>query len=199
VSPVNDSASGGYLAPVGTVTEDAGLEDQIQAAIVGITGLAGTKVRPAWQPDPPQKPAGNVDWCAYRIASSEPDWSGALIHHPEGDAGEGTDELQRHATIEVLCSFYGPNARGYAARLSDGMQVPQNMEALGKQGISFLEAGRIWAAPEFINNQWVRRQDITVRLRRVTSRTYPIRNVLSAEGEIVTDTGNENSWNTENE
>lgn len=194
----NSSATGGYLAPVGAVAEDSALEDQIQAAIAGITGLAGRMVRPAWQPDPPAKEDLGVDWCAYRVTSSDPDWTGALVHHPDADGGAGADEFQRHATIEILCSFYGPNARGYATRFSDGLTVPQNMEALGAQGIGFLEAGRIWAAPEFVNNQWVRRQDILVRLRRMVTRTYPVRNVLSAEGEIVADTGDTNSWNTEN-
>lgn len=191
----NTSATGGYLAPTGAVTNDDAFEDQIQAAIVGITGLVGKMVRPAWQADPPAKEDLIVDWCAYRVESTEPNWTGAIIHHPEG---EGTDELRRHETVNLLVSFYGPHASGYAGILRDGMLIPQNMEALKAQGIDFLEAGRVMAAPEFINNQWVNRRDLTVKLRRVVSRTYPILNVLSAEGEIVADNGDTNTWNTEN-
>jgi len=191
----NTSATGGYLAPSGAVTNDDAFEDQIQAAIVGITGLVGKMVRPAWQPDPPAKEDLTVDWCAYRVESTEPNWTGAIIHHPEG---QGTDELRRHETVNLLVSFYGPHASGYAGILRDGMLIPQNMEALKAQGVDFLEAGRVMAAPEFINNQWVNRRDLTVKLRRVVSRTYPILNVLSAEGEIVADTGPANNWNTEN-
>lgn len=191
----NTSATGGYLAPTGAVTNDDAFEDQIQAAIVGITGLVGKMVRPAWQPDPPAKEDLPVDWCAYRVESTEPNWTGAIIHHPEG---QGTDELRRNETVNLLVSFYGPHASGYAGILRDGMLIPQNMEALKAQGIDFLEAGRVIAAPEFINNQWVNRRDLTIKLRRVVSRTYPILNVLSAEGEIVADNGDTNTWNTEN-
>lgn len=192
---MTDSSTGGYLAPTGTVAEDQALRYQIQAAIVGITGLAGAKVKAAWQPNPPQKEDLTVDWCAYRITSIDPNWTGAIVHHPEGD---GTDELRRHETIEVLVNFYGPNATAYAAVLRDGLLIPQNMEALQSQGMGFLEAGAIRAAPEYINNQWVNRQDILFRLRRMTSRTYQIRNLLSAEGSITAENGDTNNWDTEN-
>lgn len=192
---MTDSSTGGYLAPSSVVAADATLEDQIQGAIVGITGLIGKYVKPAWQPNPPAKEDLNVDWCAYRITSTDPNWIGSIIHHP---GGEGTDELQRHETIEVLANFYGPNAAAYAAVFRDGLIIPQNMEALKVNGIAFLEAGQIRAAPEFINNQWVNRQDLLFRLRRQTSRTYQIRNVLSAEGTIAAEDGNTNSWDTEN-
>lgn len=191
----NTSATGGYLAATGTVATDGVLEDQIQAAIVGITALPGDMVRPVWQPNPPQKPDLTVDWCAYRVESTEPNWTGAIIHHPEG---EGTDELRRHETVNLLVSFYGPHSEGYAGRLRDGMLIPQNMEALKAHGIAFLEAGRLMNAPEYVNNQWVTRRDLTVKLRRVVIRTYDVLNVLSAEGEIVADTGPANNWNTEN-
>ncbi|ABS68866.1 putative bacteriophage protein [Xanthobacter versatilis] len=192
---MNDSSTGGYLAPSGPVAQDAALEDQIQAAIVGITGLSGPRVKPAWQPNPPAKEDLTVDWCAYRITSIDPNWTGAIVHHPEG---EGTDELRRHETVEVLCNFYGPNASAFACVFRDGLLIPQNMETLQAQGIAFLEAGAIRAAPDFVNNQWVQRQDLLVRFRRMTSRTYQIRNVLSAEGVFVVENGNTNSWNTEN-
>lgn len=191
----NTSATGGYLAPTGTVATDGAFEDQIQAAIVGITALPGDMVRPSWQPNPPQKPDLNVDWCAYRVESTEPNWTGAIIHHPEG---QGTDELRRHETVNLLVSFYGPHSEGYAGRLRDGMLIPQNMEAFKAQGLAFLEAGRLMNAPEYVNNQWVTRRDLTVKLRRVVIRTYDVLNVLSAEGEIVADTGPANNWNTEN-
>ena len=192
---MNDSSTGGYLSPTGVVAQDTTLEDQIQAAIVGITGLQGKMVRPAWQPNPPPKEDLNIDWCAYRVASITPNWIGSIVHHPED---EGTDELLRHETIEALVSFYGPNASTYSAVLRDGLLIPQNMEALQAQGIRFLETSATRAAPEYINNQWVQRQDTIVRLRRQTSRTYQIRNLLSAEGSITAENGDTNNWDTEN-
>lgn len=191
----NTSATGGYLAPEGTVAADDDFLRIIQLAIVGITGLDGKKVKAVWQPDPPPKEDLNVDWCGYRVESTDPNWTGAIIHHPEG---EGTDELRRHETVNLLVSFYGPHSEAYGGILRDGMLIPQNMEALKAQGIAFLEAGRLMNAPEYVNNQWVSRRDLTVKLRRVVSRTYAVLNVLSAEGEIVADTGPANNWNTEN-
>lgn len=190
------SATGGYLAPIsaGPAADDA-LEDQIQAAIVGITALSGKMVRPAWQPNPPAKEDLHIDWCAYRVVAGDAHWTPSIVHHPDG---EGTDEVTRQEEIEVLASFYGPAAYGLACRLRDGLSLPQNQEALRLQGFGFVEASRIWAAPEFVNNQWVRRQDLRIKLARSVSRTYPVRNLLSAEGVVSDEAGNTNTWNTEN-
>lgn len=193
---MTDSSTGGYLAPLSPApAADDVLENQIQAAIVGITALAGRMVRPVWQPDPPAKEDLHIDWCAYRIVASDANWLPSIVHHPEG---EGTDEAIRQEEVEVLASFYGPNAYGLAARLRDGLSIPQNQEALRAQGFGFVEAARIWAAPDFVNNQWVRRQDLRFKLTRAVSRTYGVRNLLSAEGSITGPDGNTNAWNTEN-
>lgn len=192
----NTSATGGYLVPSSAgPAEDDALEDLIHDAIAGITGLVGTLVRPKFQPRPPDRPELSVDWCAFTVTSDDPNWGAAIIHHPEGD---GSDEMRRHSTLDVLCTFYGPNANGYATKLREGLLLPQNFEALQANGIDFLEAGRVFAAPEFINNQWNRRRDLTIRFRREVSRTYPVLNLLSAEGTVVSDDGDANAWNTEN-
>lgn len=192
----NTSATGGYISPISTApAADDTLEDQIQAAIVGISGLIGKMVRPAWQPNPPAKEDLNINWCSYRIVASDAHWLPSIVHHPED---EGTDEATRQEEIEVLASFYGPNAYGFATRMRDGLSIPQNQEALRSQGFGFLECSRIWAAPDFVNNQWVRRQDLRFKLTHAVSRTYAVRNLLSAEGTITADTGNSNTWNTEN-
>lgn len=41
-------------------------------------------------------------------------------------------------------------------------------------------SARIIPAPELINNQWVRRYDVTVDLHRKTVREYGIKSLLSA-------------------
>ncbi len=67
------------------------------------------------------------------------------------------DYVHRHSTVEVMVSFYGPAAQGNAGLLRDGLQVPQNREALYGAGMGFVEASRIVAAPALINTQWVRK------------------------------------------
>lgn len=66
------------------------------------------------------------------------------------------------------------------------MYVPQNSEALKVRDMAFVEAGELIAAPELINQQWVRRYDLRIRLRRKINRTYQVLNILSAEAPVIT-------------
>ncbi|HCI5300278.1 TPA: hypothetical protein NPM98_005712, partial [Klebsiella pneumoniae] len=47
-------------------------------------------------------------------------------------------------------------------------------------GLTFLQHGRILNLPELINNQWVRRYDISVDLRRKIIRQYGIQSLVDA-------------------
>jgi hypothetical protein len=175
--------------------EDTALEDQIQAVVVGITGLDPTLVRPRWQPTPPKQPAATVNWCAIGVTRIEADTYNYVEHHSEGD---GHDEQQRHETIELLASFYGPGGQGFAAQLRDGLYIPQNREALFANGLSLIDAADVIAAPALVNTQWIRRYDLTVCFRRQVTRTYDVLNLLSAEGTIITET-NTQDWQTPQE
>ena len=42
--------------------------------------------------------------------------------------------------------------------------------------------------PEQLNLQWIRRYDVSIRIRRKVERIYPVLNLLSAPTQIVTDT-----------
>lgn len=192
----NTSATGGYIVP-STVApaDDEALEDLLHDAIAGVTGITATLVRPKWQQRPPNRPEASTDWCAFGITMSTADWSSQITHVPTGN---GSDVQTRHMTLDLLVSFYGPGAGGNAERLRDGILIPQNMEALAAQGLEILDTGPIITAPEFVNTVWVRRKDVTLQIRRAVSRTYPVLNLLSAEGDLIADTGNTNSWNTEN-
>lgn len=187
---MNTSATGGYLQPTSTgPAQDAELEDQIQAAIVGITGLAGSLVRPRWQQNPPKQPAINVNWCAFGITRQRSDNFNAVRHI---SAGDGSDQSITHETIELLVSFYGPAGQANAAAFKDGLQIPQNMEVLQSQGMAFYEARDTIAAPELISAQWMRRFDVPFTLRRQITRTYPVLNLLGAGGSIQSETNSEN-------
>lgn len=182
----NTSATGGPLAPAvaSPPLDDDALDDLLQELVAGVTGLPPSLVRPRWQPVVPKQPEPGTDWCAIGIPHQENDAGPVIQHDP---AGEGSDTYIRHQEIELLCTFYGPHAKGYAQRLADGMAIPQNSEQLGAADMRFIAASGIRAAPDFVNQQWVRRYDLTLTLRRKITRTYPVLNLLSAEVQHTTD------------
>jgi hypothetical protein len=186
-----------YVVPPAPVEGDD-LDDVLQALVVGITGLDGDLVRPRWQVvDPktgtavPKRPEPTVDWCAIGVTTSTPDanpyvehLSGISISQPAGDRS------QRHEDIEVFVSFYGPNAKANLGILRDGLWIEQNQYAAKASGLYFtgqMETGR--AAPEFINQQWIRRWDSALTFRRMVARAYLVNNIVSAEIDLKDDTG----------
>ena len=183
----NDSATGGYIGPAveSPPATDIDLDALFQAAVSGITGLPGALVRPRWQPVPPKQPEASVDWAAIGVVDITQD-DGPSIQHV--GAGDGHDDYVRHETITILCTFHGPNGMRCAAKLRDGIQIPQNLEALTVNGFGFVESGPIRSVPELYNQQWIKRYDIALTFRRKVSRTYSILNILSAEPVYITDT-----------
>ncbi|BEL79896.1 hypothetical protein SM12BL3_12030 [Serratia marcescens] len=89
-------------------------------------------------------------------------------------------ELWRHETIECFSSFYGPHSQRIATTFRDGLTLSQNNDQLIAVGLSLGSIGDIIPFPELINNQWVRRYDITVRLRRKVVREYGIKPIAEA-------------------
>lgn len=183
----NDSATGGYLLPADAPApaEDLDLDKIFQAAVRQITGLPGDLVRPRWQPNPPKQPEPHIDWCAIGITVTTPDDSPAITHHAENG---GFSRLTRHEGIQLLASFYGPHCKSIAARLRDGIGIPQNMEALRAFTIGLVDIGEIRAFPELLNQQWVRRADMPLRFNRKITRDYAIRNVIAADIHLFDDT-----------
>lgn len=181
----NTSATGGYLQPASTATPvaDLDLDLVVQALVAGVTGLPGDRVRPRWQPTQPRMPEITVDWCAVGVTVTDTERGTAYINH-DGTA-EGHDDLVRHEQLEVLASFYGPSAVRNAALLRDGLQIAQNRAALDTQGMAFVEAGPVRTVPELVNEQWLRRCDLSLTLRRVVRREYPVLNILSAPVSIT--------------
>lgn len=182
----NDSTTPGYLQPAtqSPPLEDAELDAVFQQMIVGLTGLPGSLVRPRWQSTVPKQPEPNVNWCAIGVTFSDPDANPAMLHDP---AGEGSDTLLRHEILTVLASFYGPNASAYAAQARDGIYVSQNNAMLSTFSMGLVRAGTKRPVPELINQQWVRRFDFDMTIRRQIVRTYNVRNILSAGGTVNSD------------
>jgi hypothetical protein len=184
-----DSSVAGYLRPTGVApTEDADLDSIFQQLIVGITGLPGSMVRPRWQATVPKQPEPATNWCAVGVTGIEHDANSYEQHNP---AGSGSDTLIRHEVITVLCSFYGANALSYAAQARDGMYVAQNNSTLDQFEMGLVEVGSIVPAPELVNQQWIRRFDVSMRIRRRVVRTYQILTILSAEATANSETQTE--------
>lgn len=181
-----DSSTGGFLLPNASPAplEDAALADFLQQLIVGLTGLDGSLVRPRWQPQAPNIPENTTTWASIGVHDRDADTFAYEAHDPTGD---GQDFVQRHEELEVLCSFYGPQADNMASLVRDGLSLEQNRTYLKTQGMGLIGCGNARAFPEKINNLWYYRVDMKVDIRRAVTRSYKILNLLSAEGVIVTD------------
>lgn len=165
--------------------EDVDLDAIIQETVRDICALSGDLVRPRWQPIAPKQPEQIVDWVAIGIISITSDAGPAIEHNP---LGQGTDTYQRHDTIEVLGSFYGPHGQTNAALLRDGLAIPQNTEPLGDVAMRFVECGPIRQAHELVNTKWIKRQDMSLWFRRKVTRVYGIESLAIADVHLFDDT-----------
>lgn len=183
----NTSATGGPLLPSGTppLTGTA-LEDLLADLLAGVTGLTADLVRPRWQPVTPKQPPAGTNWLAFGVTETKPDAGPVLQHDDTAAGGLGADGYARHADIVVLASFYGPGGEGYAAQTQDGMCVPQNLEFLRANLITYVNSDTIRNVPEKVNEQWIRRWDMQLNFRRKTERTYPVENLLSSDFTVTT-------------
>lgn len=205
----NDSSTGGYLVPKPTPypapLSGASLEDFLHDLFSGITGLASDKVRPRWQPVPANRPAISVDWLAFGVVSRVADTFAVQGHEqPRWDetgrnydtTGNSTaaifdedpyDIVMRHEVLDILCSFYGPSCEDLASILREGLSLAQNREALQLNQMGLVSCGDILNVPSLVNDQWYKRADMSVQIRRLIQRAYPILNVASAGIGLVTD------------
>ncbi|VXD05803.1 conserved hypothetical protein [Enterobacterales bacterium 8AC] len=175
----NDSTQAGWLTPTVDDTDyDEALERNLSRWISAVSGLPGKMMFPRWQPQEKTRTlpdSAYIDWCAYGILSVTSDDNPALTNTTD----TGT-ELWRHETIECLISFYGPVGQRSSIQFRDGITIPQNNSELTALNLSLGDYGRIMAVPEFISDQWIRRYDITVRLRRKIIREYGIKSIAEA-------------------
>ncbi|MEE3504836.1 hypothetical protein QN399_00915 [Pseudomonas sp. 10C3] len=180
----NTSATGGYLVPGGSSApeEDQDLEDILQGMVSGISGIPGSMVRPRWQSLPPKQPEPSVNWCAIGVQETKTVANPAIDHNSSGD---GNDQYQMHEGLTLLATFYGPNSQRYASIMRDGIFIPQNAEAIKAKGMAFVSASSIRPVPELVNQQWIRRYDLFIEMRRKVTRVYPVLNILSAPVTIV--------------
>ncbi len=177
-----------YVLPVSTqpLPRSLNLNQFIQTVFVGITGLDGKLVRPNWQVAPPKSPDLDVNWMAFGVTSLAPDANGYV-----GVNQAGATVTQRHETLEVACSLYGPAADVTYGLIRDGFQIPNNLESLRAANMGFVEVTQAQHIPDLVNERFINRLTMSVILRREIQRIYPILTVLSARGTIHTVVGDE--------
>lgn len=172
----NDSTAPGYLTPVSAPPlYDEQLERVLSRWIRGVTGLPASVVFPRWTDPQPKIPPAGTTWCAFGVTGFDEDSFQAHVQ-TSGDAAEKWS----HEEMTIICCFYGPGGMATATRFRDGLWIEQNNAQLNHDGLTLRECGRIISAPELINNQWQRRYDVTVTLRRKIAREYAIKSLLSA-------------------
>lgn len=172
----NDSTTRGYLKPVSEPQSyDEELERELSRWVRALSGLPAGMVRPRWTATQAALPAADKNWCGFGITGISADNSPAFVRQTEDG-----NQLWRHEVIETFASFYGPQSQSVATLFRDGLTVEQNNETLKQIELSLADYSELTAFPELINNQWVRRYDITVRLRRKVIRDYGIKSLVDA-------------------
>jgi len=184
----NTSATGGYVLPTTTqgLPGNLSLEQFIQTVLVGVSGIQGELVRPRWQVAPPKQPDIATNWMAFGVRESDPQ-ANSYVWLNEDDKNVSS----RHETLDVMCAIYGPKAMDYAGLIRDGFQIQQNLEALRKANMGFVNVGKTFHIPDLVNERFINRIEMSVFLRRQVQRTYPILPILSVNGTIHTVLGNE--------
>lgn len=189
----NTSATGGAISPAASPAPLQGqaLNRFIQAWFAGMLDgvMPGDMIRPSFQPEPPVIPEAGDAWMAFSFGSRQSDTFPYIAHDADGF---GSDELQRNEELPILCSFYdlgsGGDAEANLALLRDSLAIQQNHEALYPD-FAYVACGDPQPVPVLIKERWLYRVDLPVTVRRQINRVYPVQNLQSANGTLVTDSG----------
>lgn len=177
---MNDTTRPGFLTPLGASPHyDDALDADLTGWIVGVSGLPPEMVMAKWSDPPPATPEAGITWCDFFTNVKQAE--APFFHSQDSDQSV----LQSTESVDVTCGFYGPGAQAVAALFRDGLNVPQNNAELNRLDLTFLQCGEITPDPEFINNQWLRRNILTVTLKRSIARRYGIRSILSSAVKII--------------
>lgn len=175
-----DTTALGYMLPSQEPVADRALEDIMQAAIRGITGLAGQWVRPQAPEVISNRPEVTQDWISFRIAPRESDFDPHINHQPSA-LETGASEVSRDEVFELVMSFYGPAGHQLLNRWINGIQIDQNRWTLMDHGIKFQNHGQPVTLPALVKEHWQRRLDLTSTFARRSKVVYPVRTVTGGQ------------------
>ncbi|CDL79920.1 phage neck terminator protein [Xenorhabdus cabanillasii] len=179
---MNTSERAGWLTPDNEPVYDEALERLLSQWLRIVSGLPSGSVRPRWTSVQTAQPPADSDWCGFGIVALPADDNPAYANQtPEHG------ELWRHEAFECSASFYGPRSQGYITRFREGISLSQNNAELNTLGLSVVKHSGIVAFPELINNQWIRRYDMTVTLWRKVVRRYGIKALRDAPVKLFGD------------
>jgi hypothetical protein len=190
----NTSADGGYLTdqypkpPSAEVVQHA-----LQEAVAVLAGLPGNLVRPRWQPLPPVQPPADITWVSIGVVMVEADNFPSLVH--VGGVSllpglpPGYEVMQRHQTITVEATFYGPEAEDAAGAVRDALHLPSNIAMLAPVGLKLREVHDLARAPELLNQQWVNRIDLRIDFRQMVQRVYAVLDLDGADVSVTSQSG----------
>lgn len=191
----NTSATGGFILdfppPVPPSAET--IERALQTMTVALSGIPGPLVRPRWQPTPPVQPPPEITWASVGVSRVEMDDYPSIVHDGAttwpGMPAPGVDRMQRHGTVTVMATFYGPAAEDAAGQMRDALYVPQNWEPMSPLQMKLRTVRDLARVPELVNQQWLNRIDLVLEFRVQLDRVYPIMNLNGADVNLRTDNG----------
>ena len=187
---VIDSRSSGVLKPLETANTGE-VETRLRLFVSAITGLDKSLVRKRWSQKPATQPPFGTDWCAVGVVRvrtlGNPDFQGNKGNIQKPDSGDVVSQC--HQTLFCLASFYGQNAQENADLLRDGLGIPQNNSWLQSQGLTVQNIDEATHIPEFVNQQWLDRYDLSFQIGRKLTRTFGVRTIANADFEIITEIG----------
>ncbi|MGJ8524106.1 hypothetical protein R84981_002824 [Carnimonas sp. R-84981] len=170
----NDSTEPGYLLEQSESAQyDINLDRILSRWLRSIVDYPPQMVRARWQKYQTSIEDPDTDWCAFGVIGIEQDANPALI-------GADDQQLWRHEVIDCMASFYGPHGMSKARQFTDLVMLEQNNETLKGVGLTMYQCEHVTPFPELINNQWVRRYDVRVHLRRKVVRSFAVKSLTDA-------------------
>ncbi|MEA1064296.1 hypothetical protein QNH14_04500 [Apirhabdus apintestini] len=170
----NSSNAPGWLTPRNDdPAYDAELDKLIAGWITGVSGLSSQAVIPMRNEG--QEPPKVENWCEYAAVFIGRDPNAVCTAQEEELV-----TLKRGETVSCRLWFWGPLGQRYAARFLDGVLVAQNQDELRALGFAFGGHGALIGVAKQINNQWVKRYDVTLRLYRTVAREYGVMSLTQA-------------------